>query len=84
MVTTCTYLLFLNMADERGIANPSTPERPTLLDHTGAELTDERVDILRQLGNAPGLSGDICAGVGEVWHARNQSFLRHSHCNVLQ
>src|SRR5438105_4345452 len=57
-----TYLLFLKMADERGIAIPKECDWPTLRDYTGTELTDHYIDILRQLGKAPGLLGDIYAG----------------------
>ena len=57
-----TYLLFLKMADERGIALPKGCDWPTLRDYTGTELTDHYIDILRNLGKAPGLLGDIYAG----------------------
>jgi type I restriction enzyme M protein len=57
-----TYLLFLKMADERGIAIPEGCDWPTLRDYTGTELTDHYIDILRKLGKAPGLLGDIYAG----------------------
>src|SRR3989440_4127660 len=57
-----TYLLFLKMADERGIAIPKDCDWPTLRDYTGTELTDHYIDILRKLGKAPGLLGDIYAG----------------------
>ena len=57
-----TYLLFLKMADERGIAIPKDCDWPTLRDYTGTELTDHYIDILRKLGKAPNLLGDIYAG----------------------
>src|SRR5438874_4162958 len=57
-----TYLLFLKMADERGIAIPKDCDWPTLRDYTGTELTDHYIDILRKLGKAPGLLGDIYSG----------------------
>src|SRR6266513_387863 len=57
-----TFLLFLKMADERGIAIPKQCDWPTLRDYTGTELTDHYIDILRKLGKAPGLLGDIYAG----------------------
>jgi type I restriction enzyme M protein len=57
-----TYLLFLKMADERGIAIPKDCDWPMLRDYTGTELTDHYIDILRKLGKAPGLLGDIYAG----------------------
>jgi type I restriction enzyme M protein len=57
-----TYLLFLKMADERGIAIPKDCDWPTLRDYTGTELTDHYIDILRKLGKAPGILGDIYSG----------------------
>src|SRR5947199_7854432 len=57
-----TYLLFLKMADERGIAIPKDCDWPTLRDYTGTELTDHYIDVLRKLGKSPGLLGDIYAG----------------------
>ena len=57
-----TYLLFLKMADERGIALPRECDWPTLRDYTGTELTEHYIDILRKLGKSPGLLGDIYAG----------------------
>src|SRR6266699_2188660 len=57
-----TYLLFLKMADERGIAIPKDCDWPTLRDYTGTELSDHYIDILRKLGKSPGLLGDIYAG----------------------
>src|SRR5438132_6525980 len=57
-----TYLLFLKMADERGIAIPKDCDWPTLRDYTGTELTEHYIDILRRLGKSPGLLGDIFAG----------------------
>lgn len=70
-----TYLLFLKMADERGIdlsKQKLTNEKgktvtvdcswPTLYKQTGTELTDHYVDLLRTLGKQPGLLGVIFAG----------------------
>src|SRR5438034_2688000 len=57
-----TYLLFLKMADERGIAIPKDCDWPTLRDYTGTELTDHYIDILRKLGKEKGILGDIYAG----------------------
>src|SRR6516165_6378262 len=57
-----TYLLFIKMADERDIDLPKGCDWPTLRDYTGTELTDHYIDILRKLGKAPGLLGDIYAG----------------------
>ncbi len=70
-----TYLLFLKMADERGINLESVeiqnskgkPQRvdcswPTLASKSGTELTDDYVEVLRALGKSPGILGDIYAG----------------------
>src|SRR5437870_11980882 len=57
-----TYLLFLKMADERGIELPKKCDWPTLYKQTGTDLTDHYVDVLRTLGKQPGLLGDIFAG----------------------
>src|SRR6266545_4478309 len=70
-----TYLLFLKMADERGIdlsTKGFTDEKgqkvqkdcswPTLYKQTGTALTDHYVDVLRTLGKQSGLLGVIFAG----------------------
>src|SRR5688572_22839125 len=67
-----TYLLFLKMADERGIELPLTDHTdaskqkrcdwPSLVVRSGTELIDHYVDVLRTLGKQPGLLGDIFAG----------------------
>ncbi len=70
-----TYLLFLKMADERGIdlsaievtGKKGRPEVvdcswPTLEQQSGTGLTDHYIDILRALGQAQGILGDIYAG----------------------
>lgn len=66
-----TYLLFLKMADERGIEIPKTKTdnlkdaKPcdwnSLKALAGTELTDHYSDILRSLREAKGLLGDIFA-----------------------
>ena len=69
-----TYLLFLKMADERGIDLSRATFRteriaraevdcswPTLAEKSGTALTDHYVDVLRALGQQPGLLGDIFA-----------------------
>lgn len=56
-----TYLLFLKMADERGIAVPKGCDWPTLRDKAGSDLTDFYVDLLRKLAKQPGMLGDIFA-----------------------
>jgi type I restriction enzyme M protein len=57
-----TYLLFLKMADERGIELPKDCDWRTLYKQTGTELTDHYVDVLRMLAKQKGLLGDIFAG----------------------
>jgi type I restriction enzyme M protein len=57
-----TYLLFLKMADERGVEVPSGCEWPALRDKSGGELTDHYADVLRNLGKQTGILGDIYHG----------------------
>jgi type I restriction enzyme M protein len=57
-----TYLLFLKMADERGITLPNGCEWPSLRDQSGTVLTDYYIDLLRKLGKVSGLLGDIYSG----------------------
>jgi type I restriction enzyme M protein len=57
-----TYLLFLKMADERGIDLPEGCAWPALRRESGTALSDQYVDVLRRLGREPGLLGDIFAG----------------------
>lgn len=57
-----TYLLFLKMADERGIEVPKSCDWPTLYKKSGTDLTDHYVDVLRTLSKQKGLLGDIFAG----------------------
>jgi type I restriction enzyme M protein len=54
-----TYLLFLKMADERGVEIPKGCDCSSLLDKSGTALTDHYQDILRRLREAWGLLGDI-------------------------
>lgn len=56
-----TYLLFLKMADERGISIPKGFDWQSLKEKSGTALTDHYADILRTLREAPGLLGDIFA-----------------------
>jgi len=70
-----TYLLFLKMADERGIdlskQQQGTDEKgkaitfdcswPTLYKQSGTDLTDHYIDVLRTLGKQSGLLGVIFA-----------------------
>ena len=57
-----TYLLFLKMADERGIVLPKGCDWQTLIKKSGTDLRDDYIDILRTLGKQQGLLGDIFAG----------------------
>lgn len=57
-----TYLLFLKMADERGIELPKGCDWRTLISKSGTDLRDDYIDILRKLGKQQGLLGDIFAG----------------------
>jgi type I restriction enzyme M protein len=57
-----TYLLFLKMADERGVEVPKNCDWPTLYKQSGTGLTDHYVDVLRTLSKQKGLLGDIFAG----------------------
>jgi len=54
-----TYLLFLKMADEKGIAIPVKYDWNSLKDKAGTELTDHYSDILRNLREQKGMLGDI-------------------------
>jgi type I restriction enzyme M protein len=54
-----TYLLFLKMADERGVEIPQGCDWASLRDKSGTALTDHYQDILRRLREARGLLGDI-------------------------
>jgi type I restriction enzyme M protein len=56
-----TFLLFLKMADEKGIALPKGCDWPKLRDRSGTALVDHYVDLLRTLGKTPGILGDIYA-----------------------
>ena len=57
-----TYLLFLKMADERGIEVPVECDWPYLRKQSGTELLDAYIEALRILGKRPGILGDIFAG----------------------
>ena len=56
-----TYLLFMKMADEKGIILPEDCDWVTLKGTNGTELTDLYMEILRKLRSEPGLLGDIFA-----------------------
>src|ERR1700722_6182242 len=57
-----TYLLFLKMADERGLDLPPQADWPHLRKQSGTELLDSYVEALRILGRQPGILGDIYSG----------------------
>ena len=54
-----TYLLFLKMADERGIELPKACDWRSLEAKSGTDLADHYIEVLRTLGRQPGLLGDI-------------------------
>ena len=54
-----TYLLFIKMADERGIKLPSGCNWADLLQESGTPLTDDYINILRKLGIQAGILGAI-------------------------
>jgi type I restriction enzyme M protein len=56
-----TFLLFLKMADEKGIDLPKGCDWSTLRDKSGTALLDEYSDVLRKLAKTPGILGDIYA-----------------------
>ncbi len=56
-----TYLLFLKMADERGVEIPAGYDWNSLKPESGTRLTDHYSEILRRLREEPGLLGDIFA-----------------------
>ena len=70
-----TYLLFLKMADERGVELPSyktlghddqpvqvSCDWPTLDSFTGSYLVEHYDKVLAELGKQPGILGDIFSG----------------------
>jgi len=57
-----TYLLFLKMADERGVEVPSETDWPFLRSRSGTELLDTYIEALRILGKQTGILGDIFSG----------------------
>jgi type I restriction enzyme M protein len=57
-----TYLLFLKMADERGIDLPDGTDWPYLRKQSGTDLLDAYVEALRLLGKQHGMLGDIFSG----------------------
>jgi type I restriction enzyme M protein len=57
-----TYLLFLKMADERGVQLPANTDWADLRTRSGTDLADAYVEALRLLGKEPGILGDIFSG----------------------
>jgi type I restriction enzyme M protein len=57
-----TYLLFIKMADERGVKLPEQTDWPYLRRQSGSDLLDAYVEALRALGKERGILGDIFAG----------------------
>ncbi len=57
-----TYLLFLKMADERGVDVPPETDWPYLRKQSGTQLLDVYIEALRTLGKQPGILGDIFGG----------------------
>ena len=56
-----TYLLFLKMAEEKGIKIPRGCEWDSLKSYSGTALTDHYLNVLRRLREEKGLLGDIFA-----------------------
>jgi type I restriction enzyme M protein len=54
-----TYLLFLKMAEEKGVEIPKGCDWDTLKKLSGTDLTDHYNEVLRKLRSAEGLLGDI-------------------------
>lgn len=57
-----TYLLFLKMADERGLELPDDTNWRSLRTQSGTDLLDSYIEALRILGKQPGILGDIFSG----------------------
>lgn len=57
-----TYLLFLKMADERGIELPQKCTWQDLVEKSGTQLIEDYIDVLRRLGKEKGILGQIFAG----------------------
>ncbi len=57
-----TYLLFLKLADEKGLPIPADYGWQDLKTRSGTDLLDHYVETLRRLGSEPGLLGSIFAG----------------------
>ncbi|WP_432941538.1 N-6 DNA methylase [Kribbella sp. CA-253562] len=57
-----TYLLFIKMADERGIELPDETDWPYFRKQSGTDLLDAYIEALRTLGKEHGILGDIFSG----------------------
>src|SRR5437899_9829970 len=57
-----TYLLFLKLAEEKGVKLPDGCSWSDLKKESGTELLDTYIEILRTLGRQKGMLGDIFAG----------------------
>src|SRR5437667_264702 len=57
-----TYLLFLKMADEKGVDVPKGCSWTGIRDRSGTELLDHYIEVLRTLGKTKGILGDIYSG----------------------
>lgn len=54
-----TYLLFLKMADEKGVEIPDDCKWETIKTKSGQELLDHYSDVLKKLRKEKGILGDI-------------------------
>ncbi|TDO66553.1 type I restriction enzyme M protein [Kribbella sp. VKM Ac-2571] len=57
-----TYLLFIKMADERGLELPENTDWKYLRKQSGTDLSDSYIEALRTLGKERGILGDIFSG----------------------
>src|SRR6267378_8355170 len=57
-----TYLLFLKLAEEKGVRIPPGYDWNSLKSRSGIDLLDHYVEVLRRLSKESGLLGDIFAG----------------------
>jgi len=64
-----TYLLFLKMAEEKGVVLPPKCDWQSLREKAGTELLEHYQDLLRKLGKEHGTLGDIFTGA--ISHFRN-------------
>jgi len=57
-----TYLLFLKLADEKGLPVPEACGWPSLRERSGTDLLEHYGEVLRTLAKKTGILGDIFAG----------------------